>query len=235
MYKGKEVIGIIPARGGSKGIPGKNTIDLGGYPLIAWTILRAKKSKYIDRLILSSDDNNIIEVAKNYGCDVPFKRPAELATDSASSVDVTLHALNELNLNEDNQYFILLQPTSPFRTVETIDYAIRFTIDNDFPYVMSVSYLDKSPYHIYIEVENHSLQPLFKEKTKATRRQDLPRALFSNGVIYVARSNFFSNVKSFKPTHIRNIKTELNESLDIDTPNDLETARNFVDKHNLKP
>ena len=235
MYEGKQVIGIIPARGGSKGIPRKNIVDLGGFPLIAWTILRAKASKYIDRLILSSDDHNIIRVAKKYGCEVPFKRPDELATDSASSVDVTLHALDELNFKDKDHYFILLQPTSPFRTVSTIDNAIRFTIGNDYPYVMSVSYLGKSPYHIYLEGESHLLEPLYKGKTTGTRRQDLPRALVSNGVIYVSRSSFFSKVKSFRPDKIHFYKTPIHESIDIDTFDDLKKAQANISNKNIIP
>lgn len=235
MFEGKEIVGIIPARGGSKGIPRKNIVDLGGYPLIAWTILRAKKSKYIDRVILSTEDDEITRVAKKFGCEVPFKRPKELATDEASSVDVTLHALNKLKYNSDNKYFLLLQPTSPFRKTHTIDEAIKFTIENDFSYVMSVSNINKSPYHIYLEKDNNLLEPLYKEDTKYTRRQDLPQAVVSNGVLYIARASYFFKVKTFKPEEIYFFKTNAEESIDIDTLQDLKNANRLQIEKNIQP
>lgn len=233
MYKGKEVVGIIPARGGSKGIPRKNIIDLGGYPLIAWTIIRARNSKFIDRLILSSEDDEIIQIAKEFGCEVPFKRPKNLATDEASSVAVTLHALKKLNYNSSDKYFLLLQPTSPFRRTDTIDEMIKFTIDNEFPYVMSVSNIEKSPYHIYLKNENYLLKPLFNEETKTTRRQDLPQAVVSNGVLYMAQSTFFNQVKTYKPKKIYYFKTSKLESIDIDGKKHLDHARSLIDENKV--
>lgn len=235
MFKGKKIIGIIPARGGSKGIPRKNIVDLGGYPLIAWTIIRAKRSLLLDDVILTTEDQEIINIAEHYKCSIPFKRPDEYATDISSSVDVTLHALNALNIKDYNTYFVLLQPTSPFRSTQTIDKAIEFAINNEYPYVMSVSEIDKSPYHIYLEKEDNKLEPLYKKQTSSTRRQDLPNAVISNGVIYVVNSYFFLKEKSFKPEIIRYLKTTNNESFDIDTPKDLERARSFVKNNNFKP
>lgn len=235
MYKNKKIIGIIPARGGSKGIPRKNIVDLGGYPLIAWTIIRAKKSSLLDDVILTTEDQEIIYIAEQFKCSIPFKRPDEYATDIASSVDVTLHALNALNIKDYNTYFVLLQPTSPFRSTETIDKSIKFAIDNNYPYVMSVSNLKKSPYHIYIEKKDNLLEPLYKKPASSTRRQDLPNAVISNGVIYVANAKFFLREKSFKPSMIRYFKIMGNESFDIDTPNDLKYAREIVEKNKIKP
>ena len=111
MINNKTVIGIIPARSGSKGLLRKNLINLCGKPLIAWSIIEAEKSKYIDRYIISTDDVEIARVAKKYGCDVPFLRPVELATDDANINDVILHALDILQ--ERYEIVIVLQPTSP--------------------------------------------------------------------------------------------------------------------------
>lgn len=235
MYKGKEIIGIIPARGGSKGIPRKNLLNLNGYPLIAWTILRALKSKYIDRLILSSEDSEIIRIAKKYGCEVPFIRPYKFATDEASSVDVVMHALEELRFIGDNKYFILLQPTSPLRTIETIDKTIEFTINNDYPYVMSVSELDKSPYHMYWQSEDNLLKPIIKMSTDFSRRQDLPKALFSNGVIYMMNTSYFVKYKNFKTKNMYYIKTSITESLDIDTQEDFDDVNRIIENSNIQP
>ncbi|MEX0686772.1 MAG: acylneuraminate cytidylyltransferase family protein [Balneolales bacterium] len=235
MYKRIEIIGIIPARGGSKGIPRKNIVDLGGYPLIAWSIIRAKKSKFIDRVILSSDDDEIIKIAKQFGCEVPFTRPEQFASDESSSIEVVLHALERLNFISTNQYFVLLQPTSPFRTTETIDRAIEFSIDFKYPYVISVSELDKSPYHIFIEKENNLLEPVYNMDTRYTRRQDLPTTVVSNGALYISKASYFKKIKSFKPETIRYYKMEKKESIDIDTLQDLECAREIVNRNNLRP
>src|SRR5690606_9725040 len=129
MFGDKKVLGLITARGGSKGIPRKNIKLLGGKPLIAWTIDAALKSRYIDRLILSSDDNEIISIAKSLNCDVPFVRPSELATEISSSMDVVLHALD--HVGEFFDFLLLLQPTSPFRTSEDIDAIIESCIKNN--------------------------------------------------------------------------------------------------------
>ena len=123
MINNKTVIGIIPARSGSKGLLRKNLKNLCGKPLIAWSIIEAEKSKYIDRYIISTDDVEIARVAKKYGCDVPFLRPVELATDDANINDVILHALDILQ--ERYEIVIVLQPTSPLRTAQDIDEAIR--------------------------------------------------------------------------------------------------------------
>ena len=235
MYKGKQFIGIIPARGGSKGIPRKNLIDLGGYPLIAWSIIRALQSNYLDRLIISSEDIEILKIAEKYGCEVPFVRPQKYASDTASSVDVVLHALNKTSFISEDKYFVLLQPTSPFRKTETIDTAIKFTVDHLFNYVMSVSELDISPYHIYTKKDNYLVEPIYNKKTSSTRRQDLPKALTSNGVLYIMQTSHFFKVNSFRPTEIRCFETSPDESLDIDTFLDLENARNRVKIENLLP
>jgi CMP-N,N'-diacetyllegionaminic acid synthase len=114
MINGKTILGIIPARGGSKGIPRKNLIIFGGKPLMAWTIEAGLQSHYIDRLILSSEDEEIIAVAREWGCEVPFIRPAELSRDDTPGIEPVIHAIKTLKTSYD--YIILLQPTSPLRS-----------------------------------------------------------------------------------------------------------------------
>lgn len=118
-------LAVIPARGGSKGIPRKNIREIAGKPLIAWSIEEAKKSKYITKLILSSDDKEIIDVAKQYGCEAPFVRPKALAADETPGVDPILHAIEQC---PGYDYVVVLQPTSPLRTVENIDGAIEMLL-----------------------------------------------------------------------------------------------------------
>ena len=125
MIEDKTVLGIIPARSGSKGLPKKNILPLAGKPLIAWSIEAAKKSKNIDQFIVSTDSDKIAEVAKSYKCQVPFKRPKNLALDNTTSFDVIEHAIHHFQKNSINfDYVILLEPTSPIRTSEDIDKAI---------------------------------------------------------------------------------------------------------------
>ena len=143
MYKGKRILGLITARGGSKGIPRKNVIDVGGKPLIGWTIDAAKESELLDRVVLSSDDDEIIQVATSMGCEAPFKRSADLSGDAASSADVVKDCLHRM---PGYDYVALLQPTSPLRRTDDIDSAIRMCIDNDAPSCVSVCEAEESPY-----------------------------------------------------------------------------------------
>lgn len=124
MFNEKKILAIVPARGGSKGVPRKNIKLLAGKPLIEWTLIEARRSKYIDRIVLSSEDNEIIEIAKSIGYDVPFKRPKELAQDDTHGIEPILHAVGEC---EGYDYVMMLQPTSPLRIVEDIDSFIEWT------------------------------------------------------------------------------------------------------------
>lgn len=235
MYKGKEVIAVVPARGGSKGIPGKNMVDLVGHPLIYWTIARAQRSSYIDRVIVSSDDNKILDYALSVGVEA-IKRPDEFATDTASSVGVLIHTLEEIGSQYTDSLIVFLQPTSPLRTTSSIDDSIEFTLDQNYNYVMSVSPISKSPYHIYREEKENRLVPLFNpENIKDIRRQSLPEAYVSNGAIYLVQARFFYKIRSFKPDEIHAYKMETTENIDIDTFEDLEEARKIIKKENLKP
>ena len=158
MIKGKKILGIIPARGGSKGIPKKNIKSLLGIPLIAWTIKEAQKSKYIDKLILSSEDKEIISIAKKYGLEVPFLRPKELSRDDTIPIEVTLHALKQC---PGFDLIVVLQPTCPLRIVEHIDSTIQKLIDLDAPACVSVSLPNKSPYWMYKIDSKERLVTLF--------------------------------------------------------------------------
>ena len=132
MYKNKTILGIIPARGGSKGLPGKNILDIAGKPLIVWTIERAINSKYLDRVIVSTDDSEIAEISKKYGAEVPFTRPEELAEDTTPMMDVIFHALDFFkSKNMAFDYIALFEPTSPLRKINDIDNAIKQLIDNE--------------------------------------------------------------------------------------------------------
>lgn len=214
------VLGLITARGGSKGLPGKNIIEVAGLPLIAWSILSAQRSKLIDRLILSSDDQDIIKVAQSYGCEAPFERPAELASDEASSVDVVMHALQTLEDKYD--LLVLLQPTSPLRIVEDIDGCIKLLLETDAPSVVSICQVDKSPYWMYSLSDTGVLRPIIKQENCPTRRQDSPPVYLPNGAVYVVRCKQFCDERRFIYSQTRGYSMPINRSLDIDTADDLD-------------
>lgn len=195
MISGRKILGIIPARGGSKTIPRKNVKVLAGKPLIAWTIEAAKKSQYLDRLILSSEDAEIIEVAREWGCEVPFVRPVELAQDDTPGIEPVIHAIN--TLGEKFDYIVLLQPTSPLRTINDIDSCIRCCIQENAMVCVSVSETDKNPYWMHSLDERQRLCPLMPEGPSIERRQDLPTVYAENGAIYMAQTDYLLRTKNF--------------------------------------
>lgn len=220
MISGKKVLAIIPARGGSKGVKNKNIREIGGKPLIHWTIEAAIGSKYIDRMILSSDDPKIISVAENAGCEAPFVRPDFLSTDEAKSIDVVLHAVDRVA--GDFDIIVLLQPTSPLRTSDDIDGALTKFIETNSHAVVSVSEVEKSPYWMYkLQAPGDKIQPVVDLKNIPLRRQDAPACYALNGAVYVIDSKILRSEQSFIPEDTRAFVMSQRSSLDIDTEEDL--------------
>ncbi|EGQ27041.1 N-acylneuraminate cytidylyltransferase [Sporosarcina newyorkensis 2681] len=216
LINGKKVVAVIPARGGSKGVLRKNLRNLAGKPLIAWTIEAAAKSKYLDRILLSSDDNEIIELAKSYGCEVPFVRPAHLATDDAISADVILHALDAITPYD---YVIMLQPTSPLRTTEDIDLCIETLVNKKAKSCVSISESSESPYWMFKLDDEAKIDAFVKEEI-IPRRQDLPIVYSLNGAVYIAEINWFKKKKTFLTNETVGFIMPRNRSYDIDTNED---------------
>ena len=221
MIAKNRVLAIIPARGGSKGVPRKNIRDLAGKPLIAWSIEEAKKSKYIDQLILSSEDSEIIEVAKKWGCDIPFVRPAELAQDDTPGMAPVMHALDML---PDFEVVVVLQATSPLRIVNDIDGCIEQCISRGANACVSVTEADQSPYWMYSVNVDGKMQPLIPIENAYMRRQDLPKAYILNGAVYVADINWLREQKTFLTEQTLGFVMPQDRSMDIDTEFDLELA-----------
>jgi CMP-N,N'-diacetyllegionaminic acid synthase len=228
MINGKKVLAIIPARGGSKGIPRKNIKLLAGKPLIAWTIEEAKKSKYIDRLILSSEDAEIINVAKERGCEVPFVRPVELAKDDTPGIEPVLHAMNSLKVKYD--YIVLLQPTSPMRLVADIDGCIEACIISKAPSCVSVTEVSQHPHWMYTIGTTGYLSPFIGQTHKTYCRQDLPQVYFLNGAVYVSESNVLEDCRSFVTTETKAYVMSKERSLDIDDDVDLKLFEISIEK-----
>ncbi len=181
MYKEHRVLAVIPARGGSKGVSRKNVRLLAGKPLIVWTIEQAAQSRYIDTVLVSSEDEEICQVARQSGAEIPFVRPMELATDTAAGVDVLCHAVE--NSGGDYDYVVLLQPTSPLRESSDIDEAIECCVSGAAKSVVSVAQVTKSPYWMYQMEEGGELTPFVEHVT--SNRQELPQSYALNGAVYV--------------------------------------------------
>ena len=209
-----KILAIIPARGGSKGVPRKNIRELAGKPLIAWTIEEAKKSKYISKLILTSEDDEIIEVAKKYGCEVPFKRPKELAQDDTPGIMPILHGIETC---PGYDYVLLLQPTSPLRNSEDIDSFIEFFLANDASACVSVCKTKESPYWMYHlnETEN-KLLPLIESNSSYYRRQELPVSYILNGALYIAKNDWLKENQTFLSDETIGYIMPTERSIDID-------------------
>lgn len=227
MIDEKKVLAIIPARGGSKGILKKNIRLLAGKPLIAWTIEEAKKSKYIDRLILSSDEDEIISVAKTWGCEVPFVRPIDLALDTTPGMDPVFHAMNMV---PGFDFVVLLQPTSPLRTVDDIDGTIERCLKDKANACVSVAESEQSPYWMYTLTETNGMNPIMNKEKEFVRRQDLPKVYTINGAVYVANSEWLLDKKSFLTDETLGYIMPQERSLDIDTEIDLKLAELMIEK-----
>ena len=201
MINGKRVLAIIPARGGSKGLPRKNIMDLAGKPLIVWSIEAAKESQYIDRCIVSTDDKEIATLSRKYGGDVPFMRPAEYALDQTSSMDVIEHAIEHLEaLGQTFEYTILLEPTSPLREKQDIDQALRILEDNRDSAAAIVGVCKSESGHPAFSATINSaglLKPFQGEAFRVLRRQDITDLYFFEGTIYISDTNHLLNTKSF--------------------------------------
>lgn len=221
------VLGIITARGGSKGVPGKNIALVGGKPLLAWTIEAARSSRMLTRTIVSTESEEIAEIARQWGAEVPFLRPQELARDDTPHVPVVLQALDWMQRQAgfSADYLLVLQPTSPFRTAADIDAAIEIARVKNADSVIGMVMPHGHPFWCKRVLSDGRLAPLLPTDGDAHRRQDLPAALMPNGAIYLARIDFFLRQQSFYGEKTFAYLMPPERSLDIDSPWDLQLAR----------
>jgi N-acylneuraminate cytidylyltransferase len=226
MISGRTVLAVIAARGRSKGLPGKNLADIGGKPTVAWSVAAGKNARRVDRLIISSDNRAIIAMARKAGCEVPFVRPARLATDTASIHDVLLHTLDALPQRFD--YIVLLQATSPLRTGGDVDACIRLCHETGAP-VISVTCAAKPPHWAFSLDRRARLRPLLRIGRAGGRRQSFAAAYIPNGAVYVAPVARFRRDKTFLAPDTRGYVMPPERSVDIDTKMDLLLARALID------
>ena len=228
MYKDKKFLAIIPARGGSKGVPRKNIRDLAGKPLIAWTIAEAKKSRCLDWCVVSTEDAEIKKVAEKFGGEVPFLRPLGLAQDGTASIDVVLDVIQRL---PDYDFVVLLQPTSPLRTVEDIDGAIAFCFDHGAESCVSITETEHSPYWMYRLDGMQKMLPLLElPKEEGYQRQKLPKVYRLNGAVYVNRVDVLQERRRFVDRDTIGYVMPQSRSCDIDSLHDFEIAEMLMKK-----
>lgn len=222
-------LGVIPARGGSKSIPKKNIVDLGGKPLIAYAIEEANNAEWLDCIIVSTDCNEIAAVAKSCGANVPFVRPDALSTDDADSLGVVLHSL-EFMEHQNNTFYdavVLLQPTTPFRKASWIDEALKRLVATDLDSVVSVVDVGAShPYRMYQIDQNNHLVPFVEGiDDPMMPRQKLPPVYIRSGDIYAIKRSCLVEQKSLIGRLSGALVINPEYAINIDEPIDLEMAR----------
>jgi len=227
------MLAIIPARGGSKGIPGKNIKPLCGKPLIAFTIEAAQAAKSINRLILSTDDEKIADVARNFGVEIPFMRPYELAQDNSLAIDNYIYTLERLNAENSKQYneFIVLQPTSPLRTADDIDNAVELFREKNADSVISVCEASHPPAWAKKIVPSGVLKDYYNIDIGNRNRQELETAFIPNGAIFILKLSLIKSYYSYYSDRTYAYVMPPERSLDIDTQLDFEFADYFMRKH----
>lgn len=229
MYKNKRFLAVVPARGGSRGIPHKNIILVNGKELITYTLDAAKKSKYLDEVIVSTEDDNIAKVARREGIRV-LLRPAILAQDNSKTIDVLLDVIN--TLDEEYDYLVLLQPTQPLRHAEHIDGAIEVMIDQNYSSLVSVFPVQNHPLLIRKMDQNRKLSGLL-ETGSTVRRQDFEKYYVVNGAIYINRIKDLDTNSSLNDNDYGyEMPSELN--LDIDEPKDIELLEYILCRQSKK-
>ncbi|MGP4105627.1 acylneuraminate cytidylyltransferase family protein [Virgibacillus sp. L01] len=228
MYNRKTFLAIIPARGGSKGIPKKNLVPINNKPLIQYTIDEALSSKYLDDIIVSTDDQEIAEVSKRLGADVPYLRPPKLADDHSKTIDTILHVIEEQGkLGYKNDYVMVLQPTQPLRKSWHIDEAIEKTVNSQLISLVSISKVREHPILMRTLNDNDTLENLL-DINSTVRRQEYPNFYKVNGGIYINKIACLSQHTSLNDNETAYIMDDKYD-LDIDEPYDVEL---FKWRHN---
>ena len=230
MYKNKKILAVIPARGGSKGIPSKNIIEVGGKPLIQYTIDCAKHSKYIDRAIISTDSEEIKKVSIECGGDVPFMRPKELALDTSKTIDCIVHAVNTLKeMGETYDYVMIIQNTVPLRKSWHVDESIEKLIDSKERSLVSVTEVEQHPILMRTINEDGTVKNLLP-MSSTMRRQDFPKFYKVDGAIAIQKIdeefNLNTSINDGRLAYIMDSKY----STDIDSYIDIKVIEYYLEK-----
>lgn len=231
MYNNKTFLAIIPARGGSKRLPRKNILDLCGKPLIAYTIEAGLQSKYIDKVIVTSDDDEVLSVSKQFGAET-LKRPDELASDTATTFDTIKHTIDNI---EEYDYVVLLQPTSPLRNEQYVDGAIKLLGEKKAKAIVSVCEMEHSPLWSNTLPKDESMKAFLKEEVLNKRSQDLKKYYRLNGAIYICEIKKVLEEQSFfLKDSIYAYKMDRTSSVDIDEKADFEFVEVLINNKGKK-
>jgi pseudaminic acid cytidylyltransferase len=219
------MLGVIPARGGSKGVPGKNIRELSGKPLIAYTVEAAIKSNIFEKVIVSTDSKEIAEIAADYGAEIPFLRPAEISGDLTSSDDAIIHALSYYQKQGVNYDEVCkLQPTSPLRNAKHLQEAYQLFHEKKADFLVSVCECEHSPLWAGVIADDLRLDHFISEEAKRACRQDLPIYYRLNGAIYMGKAKPFYDNKSFLGKNSVAYIMSQEDSVDIDSELDFKLA-----------
>ena len=226
------VLGIIPARCGSKSVQKKNIRLLAGKPLIAYTIKTAQMCKMLNRTVVSTDGAEIAEVAKKYGGDVPFIRPKDLSLDNTPMIPVLQHAVSSIEKKENSRVdvVVLLDPTSPFRRVEDIEACIQKLERENADSVVTVCEVEHNPYFVMVELDNGKLVPLIKSDKVITRRQDAPEVYRINAAVYAVKRDVLMNANKIITDNTMAVIMSQQLSTHIDHVVDFEFAEYLMEK-----
>jgi CMP-N,N'-diacetyllegionaminic acid synthase len=231
MINGKTVIAIIPARGGSKGLPGKNIKPLCGKPLIAWSIEAGLGSQYIDEVMVTTDSEDIANVARKFGASVPFIRPAELASNTATTFDAVKHVIDFYvhEMHRQFDYIVLLEPTSPLREKDDLDHMIEkiISVDGKYDAIVSIGEVHEHP-SIMKKTIGDAIEPYVKDLVMATRRQDNDAAYFPYGVGYIVKVGTLLEEKTFYPKRTTHHLIKRYQCYEIDDIYDFLAVENII-------
>jgi CMP-N,N'-diacetyllegionaminic acid synthase len=224
------ILALVPARGGSKGVVRKNTRPLAGKPLIAYTIEAAMRSSFGLRVVVSTDDPAVAEAARAAGADVPFLRPPELAEDRTPMLPVVQHALAWLKQREDYEpaLVVLLQPTSPLRTAQHVDDAIRLWVETGAGSVVSVCQAEHSPYWMWVLDDEGRARRLIETDREWPSRQEVPAVYRPNGAIYITRRSTVVDEDRLLGPDLRLLIMGQDDSVDVDTEVDFLLAETIM-------
>jgi CMP-N,N'-diacetyllegionaminic acid synthase len=229
VIDGKKVIALIPSRSGSKGLPNKNILDFLGKPLMAWSIEAAKRSRYVDRTILSTDSKEIANQGLIYGAEVPFLRPEEISRDSSTSMEVVKHAIDYVYSQTSEKYeiLVLLEPTSPLRTSVDLDQALeKLVMHTDAKSLVSLGQVDSQHSRIQVGISGEGFVkvPPSEKMYKHKRRQDLPKNFFLDGSLYISYIDDLLETETFVQDKTLAVIMPKWKTIEIDDEYDYEMA-----------
>lgn len=232
MFQNKTFLAIIPARSGSKRLPNKNIKDLCGKPLIAWSIESAKRSKWIDEIVINTDSQEYAEIAKQYGINVPFLRPKEISQDENTTFEYIKYTIDfyKNNFGKEYDYVVLLQPTSPLRQTYHIDEAIELCLHKNASSIIGVSKCEHTPLWTNILPQDQSMENFISKEVLGKRSQDLPQYYRINGCVFVGKIREYLQKQDFTMPNSYAYVMEKYFSIDIDTQDDFELAEFFLKK-----